>query len=176
MANPVQLTPAAEKLLRALARADKGDGVHVRYLSRGRYHWGSSSAAYNRASFYPLFEAALLSGWDGEDDPVRVTDTGRQLLTDLDAAAKPKREKKPPNPESPAAIRALRAIAALPQPVRPYSGTRRGLWALGSRGGHGTTELLIYAMEKAGYVRINHGAHLSTSIEITDTGRTRAAA
>ncbi|MFF4246251.1 hypothetical protein ACFYY2_17535 [Streptomyces sp. NPDC001822] len=169
------LSPASEKLLRALARADKGDGVNVSYLSRGRYHWGSSSAAYNRASFYPLFDANLLTGWDGENDPVRVTEAGRQLLTELDAAAKPKREKQPPNPESPAALRALRAIAALPQPVRPHSGARRGLWALGSRNGHGTTELLIYAMERAGYVRIIHGAHLSTAIEITDAGRARIA-
>ncbi|MGW1409455.1 hypothetical protein [Streptomyces sp. NPDC002403] len=167
------LTPAAEKLLRALARADKGDGVHVRYLSRGRYYWDASGAAYNRASFYPLYDAKLLAGWDGDGGFVRVTEAGRQLLTDLDAAAKPKREKKPPNPESPAAIRALRVIAALPQPVRPYSGARRGLWALGSRDGHGTTEVLIYAMGKAGYVRIIHGPHLSTSIEITDAGRAR---
>lgn len=167
------LGPASEKLLRALARADKGGGVYVQYLSRGRYHWGSSSAAYNRASFYPLFDAKLLSGWDGDEDPVRVTDAGRQMLVDLDAAAKPKRAKKPPNPESPAAIRALRVISTLPQPVRPYSGARRGLWALGSRDGHGTTEVLVYAMEKAGYVRIIHGAHLSTLIEITDAGVAR---
>ncbi|MFF2411834.1 hypothetical protein [Streptomyces sp. NPDC058092] len=169
------LTPTAEKLLREIARCDKGAGVRFRYAGRGRYSHPNTLAAYNQGTFRPLYKHGLVDDGGNDEAPVRITDAGRQLLAELDAAAaaKPKREKKPPNPESPAAIRALRVIAALPQPVRPYGGARRGLWAFGSHDGHGTTELLVYAMEKAGYVRIIHGPHLSTLIEITDAGRAR---
>lgn len=177
MTDQVQLPPASEKLLRAISRNERFGGANVTYLSRGRYTLGSTGRAYNRNTFQPLFEHCLAEGWDEYGGgPIRLTDAGREWLATADATAKPKREKKPPNPESPSAIRALRALAALPQPVRPYGGARRGVWNLGSRDGHGVTERLVYGMEKAGYVRMIHGAHLSTLIEITDAGRARAAA
>ena len=172
------LSPASQKLLREIANRDKtGNGIAVGYLSRGRYTIGSSSGAFNRGTFRPLFEYDLVVGWDehDEDGLLRLTDAGRTLAAELAAQQKAKTPHPKADPESPAALKALRALAELPQPVRPHSGHRRGIWALGSRDGYSARELTFNALEKAGYVRLTHGAHLSTLIEITDAGRQRLA-
>jgi hypothetical protein len=171
------LTPASEKLLREIARQDSRGGTTVKYLSRGRYHLDPGSGIYNRATFRPLFDNGLVAGWDGQDEdgPIRLTDAGRALVAELDAQQAAKMPRPKPSAESPSAIRALRALAEMPQPVRPHSGDRRGIWCLGSRGGYSAQEATFCALEDAGYVQLLHGAHLSVLIEITDAGRRRLA-
>lgn len=75
------LTAAAEKLLRQIARDDHGAGVMFRWLPRGRYV-ADQGPAYSQRTFYPLTAAGYVT--DGGDDsaPVRITDAGRQYLTD----------------------------------------------------------------------------------------------
>lgn len=176
-----ELSPASQKLLREIARHDKGDGVAVRYAGRGRWHLDRSTASYNRATYWPLFERDLVTGWDEHDDdvPLRLTGAGRALAAELDTQAEAqqavKKARPKPAAESPSALRALRALAELPQPVRPHGGARRGVWHLGSRDGYSARELTFCALEKAGYVRLIHGAHLSVLIEITNAGRERLA-
>lgn len=171
------LGPASQKLLREIARHDQRDGTTAKYLSRGRYTLEPGSGVYNRSTFRPLFEADLIVGWDkhDEDGLLHLTDAGRVLVAQLAEEQTAKKPKPKPDAESPAAIRALRELAELPQPVRPHSGSRRGIWSLGSRDGYSARELTFYALEKVGYVRLIHGAHLSTLIEITDAGRKRLA-
>lgn len=171
------LTPASEKLLREIARQDARGGTTVKYLSRGRYHLVPGSGVYNRATFRPLFANGLVAGWDERDDdgPIRLTDAGRGLVAELDGQQTAKKPRPKVNAESPSAIRALRALAELPQPVLPYTGARRGVWALGRRDGYSANELTFCALEDAGYVRILRGAHLSRRLEITDAGRQRLA-
>lgn len=174
------MKPASERLLVDLARCDTGEGVHVRYLSRGRYHWdGMRGAPYNRASFLPLYANGLIDDdgsewqWNG---PVRVTDAGRDRAAMLeDQAAAKRRPKTKPSAESPSALRALAALAEFTEPVRPHSGDPRGVWRLGSRDGYAAKEATFYALVNAGYAATIRGDFLAVRIVITDAGRERLA-
>lgn len=168
------MRPSSERLLRDLARFDKGEGVRVRYWSRGRYSWDGTTAVYNRASFRPLYANGLVD--DGGDDaaPVRVTEAGRRLAAELgEREAAKRRPKAKPNAESPSALRALAALAEFDGPVLPYSGDPRGTWRLGSRDGYAAREVTFYALAEAGYAAILRGDFLSRRIAITDAGRER---
>jgi hypothetical protein len=171
------MRPASERLLRDLARCDAGDGVHVRYLSRGRYYWdGMRGTSYNRASFRPLYANGFVD--DGGDDtaPVKVTEAGRLRAEELEArdAAK-RRPAAKPSAESPSALRALAALAEFDGPVLPYSGEPRGVWRLGSRDGFGAREATFYALRDAGYVDVIPGDFMARRLVITDAGRERLA-
>lgn len=171
-----KMTPAAERLLLALHRSDKGEGVRVRYLSRGRYHWdGPHGAAFNRASFRPLYAHGLVDDSGSESTPLRLTDAGRERAKELHAldTERRNRPRKKPDAESPAAQRALAALAKFDGPTRPHSGQPRGIWHLGSRDGFAARELTFYALVKAGYAAITRGDFLAVSIAITDAGRER---
>ena len=171
------MRPASKRLLRDLARCDSGEGVRVRYLSRGRYYWdGMRGAPYNRASFYPLYAGGLVDDGGNDAAPVRVTEAGRRLAAELEArdAAK-RRPPVKPNAESPAALQALAALAEFDGPVLPYSGEPWGVWRLGSRDGFGAKEATFYALRDAGYVDILRGDFLSRRLVITDAGRERLA-
>jgi hypothetical protein len=171
------MRPASERLLVDLARCDTGEGVRVRYLSRGRYYWdGMRGAPYNRASFTPLYANDLLGGWDGQDGPVKVTEAGRKLAAELEKKEAAKRRPvAKPSAESPAAMRALAALAEFDGPVLPYSGDPRGVWRLGGRDGYAAREATFYALRDAGYVDIIRGDFLSRRLAITDAGRERLA-
>ncbi|TXS16059.1 hypothetical protein EAO71_35120 [Streptomyces sp. ms191] len=124
----------------------------------------------------PAGLAALRALLHDDDGPIRATDSGRKLIADLDTNTKPKRTKKPASAETPSALAALRALAALPQPVQPHSGHRRGIWSLGARNGYSARQTTFYALADAGYVKVHHGPHLSTRLEVTATGRRRLTA
>lgn len=171
------MSPASERLLVDLARCDTGEGVRVRYLSRGRYYWdGMRGAPYNRASFRPLYANDLVEDGGNDAAPVRVTEAGRKRAAKLEekAAAK-RRPKRKPSTESPSALRALAALAEFTEPVLPHSGDPRGVWRLGSRDGFAARELTFYALADAGYAEILPGDFLARRIVITDAGRERLA-
>ncbi|MFD8226875.1 hypothetical protein ACFV16_22190 [Streptomyces massasporeus] len=174
------MRPASERLLVDLARCDTGEGVRVRYLSRGRYYWdGMRGTSYNRASFRPLYANGFVDD-DGNEwnrhGPVRVTEAGRQRAKELEARdAVKRRPAAKPNAESPSALRALAALAEFDEPVLPYSGEPRGVWRLGSRDGFGAREATFYALRDAGYVNIIPGDFLARRLVITDAGRERLA-
>lgn len=170
------MRPSSERLLRDLARCDTGEGVRVRYHSRGRYTWDGSRGIYNRSSFYPLYANDLVDDGGNDSAPVRVTDAGRELAAQLEEkdAAK-RRPKTKPNAESPSALRALAALAEFDGPVLPHSGNPRGVWHLGSRDGYAAKELTFYALAKAGYAEITPGDFMARRIVITDVGRERLA-
>ncbi|MDX3165921.1 hypothetical protein PV516_19225 [Streptomyces scabiei] len=169
----IALTAASENLLREIAKYDTGDGVLFRHAARGRYTHPVTFSTFNARTFYPLTANGLVTDDNNDEAPVRMTETGRKLLADLDASAKPKRPRTATDPESPAAQRALQALARLEQPVTPHRGERRGIWTVGGRDGYSARESTFYALEKAGYLRIVQGAHLSLRMEITDAGRKR---
>jgi hypothetical protein len=177
MTQQPELSSASQKLLREIAKYDQRDGTAAKYLSRGRYTLEPGSGVFNRATFRVLFEHDLILGWDKHDADglLHLTDAGRKIAAELEAQQAEKKPRPKPNAESPSAISALRALAELPQPVRPHSGHRRGIWSLGSRDGYSARELTFCALEDAGYVRLIRGAHLSVRIEITDAGRARIA-
>lgn len=176
MAQPVQLTPAAEKLLREIAKYDTGAGVRFRSGAAGRYIHPNTLAVYNARTFYPLTGRGLVTDDDNDSAPVRMTEAGRQLLAELDAAAKPKREKKPPSAESPAALKLLRALAEHSEPALIHSGTPRTTWRLGSRNGFSARSDTYFAVANAGYAEIAYSFAGGRRISITDAGRARIAA
>lgn len=169
------MRPASERLLRDLARCDTGDGVRVRYLSRGRYYWDGSRGVYNRASFRPLYAGGLVDDGGNDSAPVRVTEAGRAYVAKLVEREAQKRPKAKPNAESPSAQRALAALAEFDGPVLPYSGDVRGTWRLGRRDGFGARETTFYALRDAGYVDITPGDFMARRLVITDAGRARLA-
>lgn len=170
------MRPASERLLRDLARCDKGDGVRVRYLSRGRYYWDGSHGVYNRASFHPLYANKLVDDGGNDAAPVRVTEAGRKLATELEERdAQKRRPETKPNAESPSALRALAALSEFDGPVLPYSGDPRGVWRIGGRDGYAARELTFYALRDAGYAEIIRGDFMTWRIAITDAGRERLA-
>ncbi|MGW2213233.1 hypothetical protein [Streptomyces sp. NPDC001781] len=170
------ISPASERLLIDLARCDTGEGVRVRYLSRGRYHWdGMRGAPYNRASFRPLYANDLVDDGGNDAAPVKVTEAGRKRAAELEerAAAKGQRPKWKPDAESPSALRALAALAEFTEPVLPYSGNPRGVWHLGARDGFAARELTFCALADAGYAEIIPGDYMARRIVITAAGRER---
>lgn len=171
------MAPASERLLRDLARCDTGDGVRVRYLSRGRYYWdGMRGAPYNRASFHPLYANGLVDDGGNDAAPVKVTEAGRRRAAELEEReAQRRRPRTKPNAESPSALRALAALAEFTEPVLPYSGTPRGVWRIGRRDGFAAREATFNALADAGYAAIIRGDFVSRRIVITDAGRERLA-
>lgn len=170
------MRPASERLLRDLARCDTGEGVRVRYLSRGRYYWDGSRGVYNRSSFRPLYANGLVDDGGNDSAPVHVTEAGRERAAELEEQeTKRRRLKKGADAESPSALRALAALAEFTEPVLPYKGNPRGIWRLGSRDGYAAREETFYALADAGYAAILRGDFLARRIAITDVGRDRLA-
>lgn len=176
------LSPASQKLLRELARRDKGDGVAVRYAGCGRWHFDGGIAGYNRATFPPLYEAGLATGWDEPDDdgPMRVTEAGRKLAAELDEQAKAQRLAKEarskPNPDGPAALRLLREIAKHDEAALIYADSRgRRTWQLGSRDGYSASIDTWSALRAAGRIHIEYSFAGGKRVSVTDAGRARLA-
>ncbi|QKV98145.1 hypothetical protein HUT19_41220 (plasmid) [Streptomyces sp. NA02950] len=172
-AAEITLPAASERLLREIAKYDTGKGVLFRHAARGRYLHPNTYSTFNARTFYPLTGNNLVTDEGNDSAPVRMTEAGRKLLAELDASAQQKKPRAATDPESPAAQRALRALAQLEQPVTPHRGERKGIWSLGGRDGYSARETTFYALEKAGYLRIIQGAHLSLRMEITESGRQR---
>ncbi|MBT2429408.1 hypothetical protein J7F02_28280 [Streptomyces sp. ISL-112] len=172
--HPQPLPPASEKLLREIAKYDTGAGVRFYSGPAGRYIHPNTLAAYNARTFYPLTGRGYVTDDENDSAPMRITEAGRQLLAHLDAAAKPKRKKKPPNPESPAALKLLRALAEHTDPVLIHSGQPRGVWHLGSRDGFSARDSTYFAVATAGYAEITYSFAGGRHIAITDAGRQRA--
>lgn len=168
------LKPATEKLLREIAKYDTGAGVLFRPAACGRYAHPNTLTTYNGRTFYPLTGRGLVTD-DGDSAPVRITDAGRQLLADLDAVAKPKREKRKPSAESPAALKLLRALAEQPARVLIYSGRPRTIWHLGSSDGLSARAETFLAIASAGYAEIAYEFAGGRRITITAAGRGRIA-
>ncbi|MFF0736836.1 hypothetical protein ACFYVK_35145 [Streptomyces chartreusis] len=177
------LSPASQKLLREIARRDKGHGVAVRYAGRGRWHLDGSCNDYNRGTFPPLFEADLVVGWDEHDDdgPLSITDAGRKLAGELDAeaaaqqAAKKARPK--PSAEGAAAQRLLREIAKRSESTLIYSDSRgRRTWSLGSHDGYRASADTWLALSGADLIHIEYGFAGGRRVSVTDAGRKRLAA
>jgi hypothetical protein len=179
------LPPASQRLLRELARRDKGDGIPVRYASRGRWYLAgpSSSDLFNTRSFPPLYDAGLATGWDehDEDGPMRITDVGRALAAELEqqdavkkAAAKGRAT---PNPDGPTARRLLREIAKREQPALVYGDRRRRqVWRLDSHDGYGASADTWLALSAAGRIHIEYGFAGGRRVTVTDAGRAHLAA
>jgi hypothetical protein len=182
--NALQLSPAAQKLLQELARRDTGNGVVVRYASRGRWYLDgvSSSAPFNTRTFTPLYDAGLAVGWDEYDDdgPLRITEAGRQLAAELEAQHKAqqaaKRDRAKPNPDSATAMRLLREIAKQTEPVAVWAGDRdRRIWRLGGRDGYSASVNTWLALSSAGRIHVEYGFAGGKRVSITEAGRQRLA-
>jgi hypothetical protein len=176
------LSPASQKLLRELARRDKGDGVAVRYSGRGRWYLNgpSTSQLFNTRTFPPLYKAGLATGWDEYDDdgPMRITDAGRALAAELEAQDKAKRDVQAARPranaDGPAACRLLREIAKHEEPVRIIDDGQRRVWALGSRDGHRASIDTWMALARAGRIRIDRVSSIGGHrVSVTAAGRDR---
>ncbi|MFB9558589.1 hypothetical protein [Streptomyces roseoviridis] len=174
------LPPAAEKLLRELARRDAGDGVPVRYASRGRWYLAdsSSSSLFNTRTFTPLYDADLATGWDEHDadGPLRITETGRALATKLEEQAAAKqaaaKERATPSSDGPAARRLLREIAKREQPALVYGDRRRRkVWHLDSHDGPSASVATWLALSGAGRIHIEYGFAGGRRVSVTDAGR-----
>ncbi|MGW2721373.1 hypothetical protein [Streptomyces sp. NPDC001492] len=177
------LTPASQKLLRELARHDKGDGVAVRYAGRGRWHLDGSTIDFNRRTFPPLFENDLVTGWDEHDDdgPLSLTEAGRKLAGELDAVATAqqaaKKARPKPNADGPTALRLLREIAKNAEPALIYSDSRgRRVWSLGSHDGYRASVDTWLALSGADLIHIEYGFAGGKRVSVTDAGRQRLAA
>lgn len=88
------LKPAAEKLLREIAKRDTGDGVHFTWETGGYYRLTGTDYRVARRTFFPLTARPYLVEDRGGDSPARITEAGRKYLADLDAA-KPRRTPTP---------------------------------------------------------------------------------
>ncbi|WP_328336802.1 hypothetical protein [Streptomyces violaceus] len=179
------LSPAAQTLLRELARRDKGDGVAVRYSGRGRWYLDGVSTGlhFNTRTFPALYDAGLAVGWDEYDDdgPMRITEAGRKLAAELEEQAKAQHAAKlarsKPNPDGVTALRLLREIAKHDEPARIHDDGRRRVWRLGSHDGYSASVDTWVALAKAGRIRVDRvssiGGH---EVAVTDAGRERLAA
>ena len=179
-----ELSPASQNLLRELARRDNGNGIAVRYASRGRWYLDGvdSSKLFNRRSFAPLYENDLAVGWDEYDDdgPMRITEAGRKLAAELEEQAKAQRLAKEarskPNPDGPAALRLLREIAKYDEPALVYAdGSNRRAWQLGARDGYSASIDTWSALRAAGRIHIEYSFAGGKRVSITDAGRERLA-
>ncbi|MFE0470550.1 hypothetical protein ACFW2V_02890 [Streptomyces sp. NPDC058947] len=173
------LSPASQKLLREIARRDKGDGVAIQYVSRGRYTVTRDGAtAYNRATFHPLFDHDLVIGWDAhdEDGDMRLTDAGRRVLAELDAQPAQTKARREPSADGATALRLLREITKHDGSLVYDDGLRR-VWRVASRDGHRASIGTWVALEKAGYIRTDRVSSIGGQrVTVTDAGRQRLAA
>jgi hypothetical protein len=178
----IQLTPAAEKLLREAARRDKGDGVTVRYSGRGRWHLDGTTTGFNTRTFWPLYEAELVTGWDEHDDdgPLRLTDAGRKVATELEAKAAEQQAAKKARPkqsaDGAAATRLLREIAQAGESTVIYNDGRRRAWQVGARDGYSASINTWMALVKAGRIHIATSFAGGQRATVTAAGRAHLAA
>jgi DNA-binding PadR family transcriptional regulator len=177
------LSPASQLLLRELAQRDQGDGVAVKYGSRGRWYLAGQvgSKNFNTRTFPPLYDAGLATGWDESDDdgPMRITEAGRKLAAELEAQATSREAAKKARPKTsadgPAALRLLSEIAQCDEPAWIYFDSRyRRFQRLNSRDGYQATVDTWRALEKAGYIRTERVSSIGGNrVSITDAGRKR---
>ena len=174
------LSPASQKLLREIAKYDKGHGVLFGYAGRGRYSHPNTLAAYNGGTFRPLYRHGLVDDGGNDSAPVRVTDAGRKLAAELEeqaaaqAAAKKARPK--PSADGTAARRLLREIAKNAEPVLIYSDSRqRRMWSLGSHDGYRASADTWLALSGADLIHIEYGFAGGKRVSVTDAGRKRLA-
>lgn len=169
------LSPASQKLLREIAKHDKGAGVLFQHAPRNRYSHPNTRSVYNARTFYPLTSLGLVDDGGNDSSPVRVTEAGRKLAAELDAAAAEKKPRPKPSADGPTARRLLREIAKQDRTLIYDDGLRR-VWRLGSRDGHRAAIDTWMALCKAGLIRIERvssiGGHRVT---VTDAGRERLA-
>ena len=175
------LPPASERLLRELARLDKGDGAPVRYSGRGRWclaTQGSSGPLFNTRTCRALYDASLAAGWDEHDDdgPMRITDAGRALAAELEQQAAAKtaaaKARATPDPDGPTARRLLREIAKREQPAPIYGDRRRRLvWHLDSHDGYAALAGTWLALSGAGRIHLDYGFAGGRHVTVTDAGR-----
>lgn len=170
------LSPASQKLLREIAKYDKGAGVLFRYAGRGRFAHPNTLADYNQRTFWPLSQAKLID-YDHEDAPVRITEAGRELATELDAQQAAKKPRTKVSADGPAALRLLAEIAKYDKPTSIYFDSRyRRFQRLGGHDGYRATVDTWVALEKAGYIRTERVSSIGGSrASITDAGRARLA-
>ncbi|ELP67655.1 hypothetical protein STRTUCAR8_08604 [Streptomyces turgidiscabies Car8] len=172
------LGPASQRLLREIAKYDKGTGVQFQYVGRGRFSHPNTLAAYNQGTFRPLYRHGLVD--DGGDDsaPVRVTEAGRALVVQMEAqaaeqqAAKKARAK--PSADGPTALRLLREIAKQEKPAPIYNGGGRRVWSLGRDGRRASIDTWM-ALQKAGLIDIKSQFAGGQRVSATDAGRKRIA-
>lgn len=176
MTDQPTLSPASQRLLREIARYDERGGAVAKYLSRGRYHLNGGTLAFNRNSFFPLYENQLVTGWDEDDDegPIRLTEAGAKLAAELDTRAAEKKPSPKPSADGATARRLLREIAKHDEPVVIFSDGRRP-WRLGSRDGYSASIDTWVALEKAGLIHVDFGFAGGKRVSVTDAGRQRVA-
>lgn len=175
MTETVTLSPASQRLLREIARHDKRGGAVAKYLSRGRYHLSLGGPAFNRNSFFPLYENQLVTGWDEEDGgPIRLTDAGAKLAAELDAQVAEKKPRPKPSADGATARRLLREIAKHDEPVMVF-GDGRLPWRLGARDGYSASIDTWLALQRAGLIHIALGDAGGRRVCVTDAGRRRIA-
>lgn len=175
-AMTIQLAPASQKLLREIARYDKGDGVLFRHAARSRYMHPNTYSAFNRRTFYPLTGQGLVDDGGSDHTPVRITEAGRKLAAELEAQQAAKKARPKPSAEGATAIRLLREIAEHDQSLIHDDGLRR-VWRVASHDGHRASIGIWVALEKAGYIRTERAASIGGNrVSITAAGRERLAA
>jgi hypothetical protein len=167
-----ELSPASQKLLREIAKYDKGAGVLFRPASCGRYSHPNTLSVYNGRTFYPLTGRGLVDDGDSDSAPVRITEAGRKLAAELDAAAAEKKSRPKPNADGPTALRLLREIAKLDEPALIHSnGGARPVWRLGARDGYSASADTWLALSGAGRIHIEYGFAGGKRVSITDAGK-----
>lgn len=169
------LPPASQKLLREIAQYDTGNGVLFRHAARARYIHPNTYSAYNLRTFYPLTGRGLVDDGGSDSTPVRITEAGRKLLAELDAAAPPKKPRPKPSAEGATALRLLREIVKHDGSLLYDDGLRR-VWRVASRDGHKASIGIWVALEKAGYIRTERVSSIGGHrVSVTDAGRQRLA-
>ncbi|MBP5870888.1 hypothetical protein QBB33_34900 [Streptomyces scabiei] len=174
-----ELSPAAQKLLREIAKYDTGAGVLFRHAARGRYSHPNTLSVYNARTFYPLTGRGLVDDGDNDSAPVRITEAGRKLAAELDEQDKArqaaKKARSGPSAEGATAMRLLREIAKRDGSLLYDDGLRR-VWRVASRDGHRASIGIWVALERAGYIRTERVSSIGGErVSITDAGRTRLA-
>lgn len=169
------LSPASQTLLRAIAKYDTGGGVLFRYAGRGRYSHPNTLACFNAGTFRPLYRLGLVDDGGNDSAPVRVTEAGRKLAAELNAAAAEKKPRPKPSADGAAAQRLLLEIAKCDGVLRYDDGLRRA-YRVGSGSGHRASIATWIALEKASYIRTERVSSIGGHrVSITDAGQKRLA-
>ncbi|MFK0288267.1 hypothetical protein ACIQVL_48520 [Streptomyces sp. NPDC090499] len=173
----MDLSPGSQKLLREIAKYDKGNGVQFRYAGRGRHSHPNTLACYNAATFRPLYREGLVDDGGNDSAPVRVTEAGRKLAAELNEQAKAreaaKKARPKPSADGPAARRLLREIAKHDKSLVYDDGLRR-VWRVASHDGHRASIDTWMALAKASLIRIDRVSSIGGNrVTVTAAGRER---
>lgn len=76
----MKLTLGERKLLKTIADRDTGQGVAFSHAPRGRWQLDGTDYVVNNRTFWALTGNDLVDAGGGHDDPVKITQAGRDYL------------------------------------------------------------------------------------------------